>query len=85
LLLCVDGILCRGEGQNNLAFAILLQFPGAGGHPGPGVAKPFVTGLVSSYDEAATRYAALTEIQQPRVEIIESLEGGGDKLPGPEM
>jgi eukaryotic translation initiation factor 2C len=44
------------------------------GHPGPGVAKPSVTGLVFSYDEAATRYAALTEIQQPRVETIESLQ-----------
>jgi len=44
------------------------------GHPGPGVAKPSVTGLVFSYDEGATRYSALTEIQQPRVEIIESLE-----------
>ena len=28
------------------------------GHPGPGVAKPSVTGLVFSYDEGATRYAA---------------------------
>jgi hypothetical protein len=27
-----------------------------------------------SYDEGATRYAALTEIQQPRVETIESLQ-----------
>ena len=44
------------------------------GHPGPGVAKPSVTGLVFSYDEAATRYAALTDIQRPRVEIIESLD-----------
>jgi eukaryotic translation initiation factor 2C len=44
------------------------------GHPGPGVAKPSVTGLVFSYDEGATRYAALTEIQQPRVEHIESLQ-----------
>jgi eukaryotic translation initiation factor 2C len=33
-----------------------------------------VTGLIFSYDEGATRYAALTEIQQPRVEIIESLQ-----------
>jgi len=44
------------------------------GHPGPGVAKPSVTGLVFSYDPGATKYAALTEIQQPRVEIIESLQ-----------
>jgi len=44
------------------------------GHPGPGVAKPSVTGLVFSYDAGATKYAALTEIQQPRVEIIESLQ-----------
>ena len=51
------------------------MFPGADdGHPGPGIAKPFVTGLVFSYDEGATRYAALTEIQQPRVEAIESLQ-----------
>jgi hypothetical protein len=31
-------------------------------------------GLVFSYDEGATRYAALTEIQQPQVEIIELLQ-----------
>jgi eukaryotic translation initiation factor 2C len=62
---------------------VLVEFPwiltciylGADvGHPGPGVAKPSVTGLVYSYDEGATRYAAITEIQQPRVEIIESLQ-----------
>jgi len=35
-------------------------------HLNPGVAKPSVTGL--------TRYAALTEIQQPQVEIIQSLQ-----------
>jgi eukaryotic translation initiation factor 2C len=29
---------------------------------------------VFSYDEGGTRYAALTEIQQPWVEIIESLQ-----------
>ena len=44
------------------------------GHPGPGVAKPSVTGIVFSCDEQATKYVALTEIQQPRVEIIESLQ-----------
>ena len=44
------------------------------GHPGPGIAKPSVTGLVFSYDDRATRYAALTDIQQPRVEVIESLQ-----------
>ena len=33
------------------------MFPGADvGHPGLGVAKPSVTGLVFSYDEGATRY-----------------------------
>jgi hypothetical protein len=62
---------------------VLIEFPliltcislGADvGHPGPGVAKPSVTGLVYSYDEGATRYAVITEIQQPRVEIIESLQ-----------
>jgi len=45
------------------------------GHPGPGIAKPSVTGLVFSYDQGATRYAALSNIQRPRVEIIESLQG----------
>ena len=34
-----------------------------------------MTGVVFSYDQGATRYAALTDIQQPRVEIIESLQG----------
>ena len=27
-----------------------------------------ITGLVFSYDEGTTRYAALTEIQQPRLQ-----------------
>ena len=44
------------------------------GHPDHGIAKPSVTGLVFSCDEGATRYAALTDIQQPRVEVIESLQ-----------
>jgi eukaryotic translation initiation factor 2C len=44
------------------------------GHPGPGVMKPSFTGLVFYYDQGATRYAALMEIQQPRVEIIELLQ-----------
>ena len=43
-------------------------------YTGPGVAKLSVTGLLFPYDEGTTRYAALTEIQQPRVEIIESLQ-----------
>ena len=56
-------------------FVFINICPGADvGHPGPGVAKPSVTGIVFSYDQGATRYAALTEIQQPRVEIIESLQ-----------
>ena len=51
------------------------MYPGADvGHPGPGVAKLSVTGLVFSYDQGAATYAALTEIQQPRVEVIESLQ-----------
>jgi eukaryotic translation initiation factor 2C len=44
------------------------------GHPGPGLAKRSVTGIVFSYDQGATKYAALTDIQQPRVEIIELLQ-----------
>ena len=34
-----------------------------------------MTGVVFSYDKFATRYDALTEIQRPRVEIIEALQG----------
>jgi len=37
--------------------------------------NPQWRGLFFSYDLGATKYAALTEIQQPRVEIIESLQG----------
>ena len=33
-----------------------------------------VTGLVFSYDPGATKYVTLTDIQQPRVEVIESLQ-----------
>ncbi|KAH9483636.1 Protein argonaute-3 [Psilocybe cubensis] len=44
------------------------------GHPGPGVQKPSVTGIVYSYDQNATRYVALTGIQPPRVEQIVDLK-----------
>lgn len=44
------------------------------GHPGPGVVKSSVTGLMFSYNEDATRYAALIKSQQPWVELIESLQ-----------
>ena len=50
-------------------------------YPGPDVAKPSVKGAVLSHDEVATRYAALTEIQQPQVEIIESLQQMMDQAP----
>jgi hypothetical protein len=60
-------------GQCQYILIVLVDFPliltclylGADvGHPGPGVAKPSVIGLIYSYDEGAIRYAALTEIQQ---------------------
>ncbi|KAG6917797.1 hypothetical protein DXG01_001069 [Tephrocybe rancida] len=44
------------------------------GHPGPGIMKPSITSLVWSYDEYATRYAAFTSLQHPRVETIEGLQ-----------
>ena len=44
------------------------------GNLGPGVVKPSVMGLVFSLDEGATRYAALMDIQQSRVEVIESFQ-----------
>ena len=46
-----------------LTFININSYPGADvGHPGPGVTKPSVTGIVFLYDEGATRYAALIEI-----------------------
>ncbi|KAI0065132.1 Piwi-domain-containing protein [Artomyces pyxidatus] len=45
------------------------------GHPGPGVKdKPSIASLVASCDRTLTRYAAFTQLQPPRVEVIESLE-----------
>ncbi|KAG6832694.1 hypothetical protein H0H92_012266 [Tricholoma furcatifolium] len=44
------------------------------GHPAPGIMKPSMTSLVWSYDEYATRYAAFTNLQNPRVETIEGLK-----------
>ncbi|KAF8898225.1 ribonuclease H-like domain-containing protein [Gymnopilus junonius] len=40
------------------------------GHPGPGVPKPSVVGVVYSHDRFGTKYSALTGIQAPRVEEI---------------
>ena len=39
--------------------------------PGSVLWRPPVTGLVFSYNGAATRYAALTEIHQPHIEIVD--------------
>ncbi|KAJ4464674.1 Piwi domain-containing protein [Lentinula edodes] len=43
-------------------------------HPGPGVRRPSTTSLVWSMDPHAAQYHALTEIQNPRLEIIQSLQ-----------
>ncbi|KAF9072959.1 Piwi domain-containing protein [Rhodocollybia butyracea] len=43
-------------------------------HPGPGVQKPSMTSLVWSSDQHATQYSAITEIQSPRLEIIQNLK-----------
>jgi len=43
-------------------------------HPPPGIQRPSVVGVVSSYDRDGARYAATTEIQEPRVEIIFNLK-----------
>ena len=43
-------------------------------HPPPGIQRPSVVGVVSSYDKHGARYAATTEIQEPRVEIILNLK-----------
>ncbi|KAK7049286.1 hypothetical protein VNI00_005887 [Paramarasmius palmivorus] len=39
-------------------------------HPGPGVQRPSVASLVWSYNREATRYCALTSVQDPRTEHI---------------
>lgn len=43
-------------------------------HPGPGVMKPSITGIAYSLDPEASKYCALTGLQQPRLEIIEGLK-----------
>ncbi|TDL22764.1 Piwi-domain-containing protein [Rickenella mellea] len=43
-------------------------------HPGPGLLRPSVAGLVSSIDAFAIRYAAECSVQPPRVEVIVSLK-----------
>jgi len=52
-----------------------VMFVGADvGHPGPGSdTRPSVTSLVASVDAQCTRYTSVTDVQSPRVEIIETL------------
>lgn len=46
------------------------------GHPGPGVFnKPSVASLVFSVDGYGARYAAITRVQPPRVEVIQDMKG----------
>ncbi|KAI8998763.1 Piwi domain-containing protein [Trametes punicea] len=46
------------------------------GHPGQGVtSRPSVTGLVASVDGAISRLTSYANVQRPRQEIIEDLEG----------
>ncbi|EJD05760.1 Piwi-domain-containing protein [Fomitiporia mediterranea MF3/22] len=42
-------------------------------HPGPGVLRPSVAALVSSYDESISKYISRCAVQGPRTEIIEGL------------
>ncbi|KAF8624328.1 hypothetical protein AX17_007156 [Amanita inopinata Kibby_2008] len=44
-------------------------------HPGPGSQQPSVAALVGSVDPWYTRYVAATRVQDPRVEMMEDLEG----------
>ncbi|CAK5279472.1 unnamed protein product [Mycena citricolor] len=43
-------------------------------HPGPGTNRPSIASLVFSWDRDATKYIALTDIQAPRLEMIENLQ-----------
>ncbi|KAF9533633.1 Piwi domain-containing protein [Crepidotus variabilis] len=42
-------------------------------HPSPGQQKPSIAGFVHSWDNRAAKYAALTELQQPRQETIQDI------------
>ncbi|KAJ7090241.1 argonaute-like protein [Mycena belliarum] len=44
-------------------------------HPGPGVLRPSIASLVFSFDREAARYVAYTDVQPPRQEIIQQLQG----------
>ncbi|KAJ7659732.1 ribonuclease H-like domain-containing protein [Mycena polygramma] len=44
-------------------------------HPAPGSSRPSIASLVFSWDDAAARYIALSEVQHPRLEMIQGLEG----------
>ncbi|KAJ7470325.1 argonaute-like protein [Mycena latifolia] len=43
-------------------------------HPGPGIAKPSIASLVWSWDEAAASYIAYSDVQAPRMEVIQGLQ-----------
>ncbi|KAF8184938.1 ribonuclease H-like domain-containing protein [Mycena galopus ATCC 62051] len=43
-------------------------------HPGPGVSRPSIASLVFSWDAAASSYAAISQVQAPRQEIIPELK-----------
>ncbi|KAJ7261381.1 ribonuclease H-like domain-containing protein [Mycena haematopus] len=44
-------------------------------HPGPGASRPSIASVVFSWNTAATNYAAYSEVQAPRQEIIPGLKG----------
>lgn len=43
-------------------------------HPAPGIQKPSVTSLVYNHDRFATKYTAITKLQDPRHEVIVELK-----------
>ncbi|KAJ7871472.1 Piwi domain-containing protein [Mycena olivaceomarginata] len=43
-------------------------------HPGPGVSRPSIASVVFSWNIPATSYIAYSEVQAPRLEIIENLQ-----------
>ncbi|KAJ7702361.1 Piwi domain-containing protein [Mycena rosella] len=42
-------------------------------HPGPGALKPSIVSVVWSWDQAAASYVAYSDVQTPRVEVIQDL------------
>ncbi|TEB35970.1 Piwi-domain-containing protein [Coprinellus micaceus] len=60
--------------MNELAKTVSMIVGADVGHPGPGVYKPSTVALVYNLNPFATKYGAITQLQDPRQEIVSNLE-----------